>query len=416
MNKMLFSTKFEGIGGKIKQRYADFIVEELSKWHKCKVEFFSEERRKKLKINKKLYEKKPKGKEYLILEMEKVNLETAMAIKKLSRGLQISRKRIGFAGMKDKRAITSQLISIWDPPLERLREFKERSIFLKPVMYSSQRIELGDLWRNRFIVTIRDIKLNRKELKKRWQKAEKELKKGIANYFGLQRFGGARQISHKVGKELLKNNFEKAVWILLAESSEIEKEKVRAAREKLAKEKDFRKALGYFPKECNIELAILNYLVKNENDFIGALRVLPKHILYLFTHAYQSYLFNKILDKRISTIGLEAVEGDILQGEIPTAALFGYNVKLAKGIPGKIEREVLQEENIKLEDFHNKKMPEISSKGSRRAIKIIPHNLKLLEISKDELNEGKLKIKIEFELDKGCYATILLREITKCEI
>ena len=415
MNIMLFSTKFEGINGKIKLRYSDFIVEELSIWHKCKVEFFSEEK-KKVRLNSSLLNAQPKDKEHLILEMEKVNLETPIAIKKICRRLQISKKRVGFAGMKDKRAVTSQLISIWNAPLQRLKEFKERSIFLKPVMFSSQRIELGDLWRNKFTVTIRDIGLNEKEVKERWKKAKKELCKGVANYFGIQRFGGARQVSHIVGKELLKNNFEKAVWVLLTKSSMLEKEVVRKAREKLAKEKDFKKALSYFPKECSIELAILNYLAEKENDYIGALRKLPRHLLYLFTHAYQSYLFNKILDKRLKTIGLEKAEGDILHNGIPTAALFGYNVKLAKGIPGRIEREVLEEEGIKLEDFHNKKMPEISSKGSRRIIKVVPYNLKLLEIGKDEFNEGKLKMKIQFELDKGCYATTLLREITKTEI
>ena len=49
------------------------------------------------------------------------------------------------------------------------------------------------------------------------------------------------------------------------------------------------------PKHLGIESALLNYLIKNETDFGGALRKLPKKIRKLYIHAYQSYLFNKAL-------------------------------------------------------------------------------------------------------------------------
>jgi tRNA pseudouridine13 synthase len=93
--------------------------------------------------------------------------------------------------------------------------------------------------------------------------------------------------------------------------------------------------------------------------------------------------------------------------------LFGFESKLADGKAGEIEKKVLEEEGIALKDFQIKSFAELSSKGSRKKIVLVVHEPELLEIAADELNEGRLKARIRFWLDKGNYATTVLAELMK---
>ena len=107
----IFFTKTSGVGGRIKKRIADFKVKEISLDKTvCEIECFESEG------EKKFAEKKwPETQTFdqLILTMEKYNIDLNNAVRELSRKLFLSKKRFGYAGMKDKRAITSQIISIW---------------------------------------------------------------------------------------------------------------------------------------------------------------------------------------------------------------------------------------------------------------------------------------------------------------
>ena len=157
-------------------------------------------------------------------------------------------------------------------------------------------------------------------------------------------------------------------------------------------------------------------MCKYQKDFVGAFSRLPKSLTYMFTHAYQSYLFNQIINERIgSGLGLKAAEGDVLEDGIATTQLFGFESKFSEGKIGEIERKVLEGEGIKPEDFYIKAFPQISSKGARKKILLFPEDLKLEEIGSDEYFEGALKAKISFKLEKGNYATTVLRELMKPE-
>ena len=111
--------------------------------------------------------------------------------------------------------------------------------------------------------------------------------------------------------------------------------------------------------------------------------------------------------------GLKKISGDVLIEGKPSAALFGFESEIAEGKTGEIEKKILEAEGVKLEDFKVSEMPEVSSKGSRKGIVLIPEKIKLIETGKDEFNEGKLSAKISFSLEKGNYATTVLRELMK---
>ena len=255
--------------------------------------------------------------------------------------------------------------------------------------------------------------MDEKELAKTTEQCLRQMEKGVANYFGEQRFGGIREITHKVGKEFIKGNMEQAVMLYLTSPS-AEEEEISIARKNLLETRDFKVALKEFPTKFRFERAILNHLSQFPRDFVGAFQQLPKHLAYMFTHAYQSYLFNLVINERIeSGLGLEPIEGDVLEDGIVTAPLFGTDSKLTEGKPGEIERLVLEKEGIKLEEFRVKNYPELSCSGARKKVLLTPKKPKITGTQEDDLNPGKIKMAISFSLEKGAYATTILRELMK---
>lgn len=409
-----YSTSAKGVGGEIKRRISDFLVNEITpEMEACEIQCFTPDEKKEVEIE---WPEAKEGEDQLIMIMEKFNYDVNNAIRRIARSQGISIKRFGYAGMKDKRAITAQRLSFWNPDIEKLKEFRSRYIALRDPKWAKERVKIGDLYGNEFVITIRNIKLDKKETEKRIKSCIKEMDKGIANYFGEQRFGGARKISHLVGREFVRRNFEDAVMLYLTSTFPGEEEEIRNARLNLQKSGDFSQAIKEFPKKFRYERSIIHHLCKYPKDFIGAFKKLPSSLCYLFTHAYQSYIFNKVINERIEQgLGLEVTEGDILKEGLATATLIGFESELATGKAGEIERKVLAEENITKEDFRVKEFSEMSSKGARKEILLKPENLKLLKVEDDEFNENCVKATISLRLKKGNYATTVMREIMKAD-
>ena len=205
---------------KIKQEASDFIVDEIT--------------------NLKFLDK---GK-YSVFLLKKKDYTTSRAVSVVCKKLRINRKFVGYAGNKDKKAITTQYISIKGSKPISL-ELKDISLEFKG--YLNEPICLGDLYGNSFEIKV-TTSLKLKKLKR------------IVNYFGEQRFS---KNNAEVGKLIVKGDFKKAV--------EIVDEKV-----------------------------VQDYLADKPNDFIGALRKIPLKILKLYVHAYQSLLWNKMAEKEKS--------------------------------------------------------------------------------------------------------------------
>ena len=412
----VFLTEEEGIGGKLRSIPEDFVVMEVP-------------------IER---EEKKDGK-YIIARLEAKNWETNHLIKVLAKKLHISRKRIGLAGTKDKRAITTRIISIYYPEGD-LPEIALKDVRLVPLYRSDKGIEIGDLKGNKFAVRIRNVNMQKEEIIDRIEGIGKQLRYGFPNFYGIQRFGVVRPVTHLVGKLIIRGEFEKAVETYLTFSTELEKEEEREARSRFGREKDALKALEYFPKTLTFERTVLNELAAGR-DALTAFRKLPLNLLTMYVYAYQSYIFNKILSRRIRDFDSpeKAIEGDIIlpaddEKPIPvtkdnvekinkmiskgkcyvTALLPGYKAEFAKGYMGEIERKVMEEEKVDPRDFIVPEMPEVSSAGGRRCV-LAPFFNFSWELEKDDLNQGRYAVKMSFFLKKGCYATSLLREFMKAD-
>ncbi|MCZ7381407.1 MAG: tRNA pseudouridine(13) synthase TruD [Candidatus Methanoperedens sp.] len=417
----LYYTKTLGIGGVIRQQIEDFQVEELTN----RIETTN-------------------GK-YLIAELTKKNWDIHHLVHDLARILRISQQRFGWAGTKDKRALTKQKISIWDVNEEDLSRIRLKDVELKPIGRSNNKISLGDLWGNRFKITIRDIGLSHEETLSRVKTITQELLLGGApNFFGVQRFGEVRPVTHVVGEAIARGNFRDAALTYIARAFPDESEEIKKARQFVEDTGDYKEGLNLYPLRLQFERAMMNHLIAYPDDYTGAFKKLSPKLQAMFLHAYQSYIFNIILSRRIAS-GLsihEAYDGDIVcfknEMGLPdtsrlqkvtkdnldginnlinrgrafvTAPLVGYETQFAEGAPGEIERAVVKELNVEPEGFKVPEMPELSSRGLRR--EIILSFKPEFSVEEDDVNAGKIKVTLEFSLQKGSYATTVLREYMK---
>ncbi len=335
------------------------------------------------------------GGRYLVLELEKKDWDTHHIIRELARQLRISQRRFSWAGTKDKRAVTKQRISIMNLQESELNRINLPDIKIRVLGRTNRNVGLGDLLGNRFRIKIREMNCHDPE--QRMEKITDEIKKsgGVPNYFGVQRFGDTRPITHKVGQALVHGKAEDAVFIYLAMPFPGEPEATRRARQDLWDSRDILQAVKSYPSYLRYEMAILNYLIENPGDFAGSFNVLSPNLRHMFVHAYQSHIFNRILSRRMSKdLPLEsALEGDIVcfaRGDLPdlgrlqhvasanldavnrlidrnralvTLPLIGFDSLQASGIEGEIEKDILEEESVTREQFRVAENVELGSRG-----------------------------------------------------
>ncbi|MDD1657963.1 MAG: tRNA pseudouridine(13) synthase TruD [Methanomicrobiales archaeon] len=282
-----YGTAVPGIGGHLRETPEDFVVEEVSPVPGT-------------------------DGDYLIARLVKRNWEQQHLVRELARRLGISHRRIAWAGTKDRRAVTTQLISLYRVTEDQIRKVSLRDVTLEPVGRSREGLALGQLMGNRFGITIRGCDPG--DLRERVERISAAVATGIPNYYGIQRFGVIRPITHAVGEAILREEWEEAVMIYVSRSFPQEPEGIRAARQAFSEGRDVRQALREFPVHLTYERAMLHYLQENPGDYRGALRVLPPRLLSLFVSAFQSWLFNEILSRRVESgePASEPVPGDLI--------------------------------------------------------------------------------------------------------
>ncbi|MGB9959201.1 MAG: tRNA pseudouridine(13) synthase TruD [Candidatus Bathyarchaeales archaeon] len=434
----VYATKTPGIGGTIRNSVEDFIVEELLV-NGSKAEIQPRE----------IQVLSPTAREpYLLCVLVKRNKDTFMALKAIAAQLGISVDNIRIAGIKDTKAVAAQHATLKGFSAEDVKKISVKNVEVYPIGLFHRPLSAYYLLGNNFQVVIRKIRHSKSTIKERVAKVLGDIKGvgGVPNFFGHQRFGTTRPITHIVGKALIQGDFEKASMLFLAKSTPLEHPESRQAREQLWKTQDFKQALKEFPEKLYYERLMLKHLTKRDNDFMGAFRRFPKKLLILFPQAYQSYLFNRFLSKRMSlglslnraevgdyvvkldTLGLPITQAPVVAshetlneinlkteiGKMHVAIpLLGFRQKLSQGMQGEIEKQVLEEEGISPENFKVKGMPELSLKGGVRAVLATLKNFSLNEIARDETNPSKWKVEVEFMLQRGSYATVFLREIMK---
>ncbi|MDD3406550.1 MAG: tRNA pseudouridine(13) synthase TruD [Methanomicrobium sp.] len=255
------------------------------------------------------------GGPHLICELEKTNWELQRAVKEIANRLGISHKRISWGGTKDKRARTTQLISVYGVKPEDIEKIQLKDINLKPLGFARMQMSLGDLKGNEFRIKISGC--TGESLLSSLDECINCASKGLPNYFGIQRFGTFRPVSHLVGIAMLKGDYKDAVMKYAGFPCDDENEQTKLARTVFEETQDPRLALELMPVNMHYERSLLHHLIEKPGDYEGALSNIPPKLLSMFVSAFQSYLFNRILSLRIKNSG-----GDISGPEIGDRLIF----------------------------------------------------------------------------------------------
>ncbi|MDN7023910.1 tRNA pseudouridine(13) synthase TruD [Methanoculleus sp. FWC-SCC1] len=394
------------IGGRLRAEPEDFIVEEIPREY-------------------------GDAGSHLLVRLTKKNWELQRAVKEIAKRLGISHRRIGWAGTKDKNAVTSQIISIYNVTPEAVEAVRLTDITLTVVGRAPEPLALGALEGNRFAIVIRDC--DRTCLAERVERVTGTVAEGIPNYYGVQRFGVARPVTHRVGEHILQGDYAGAVTLYVGAACPGEAEAAQRVRSRFTETGDVHEALATYPVQMTYERAMLHHLAAHPDDYAGALQQLPPKLLSLLVSAFQSYLFNCALSRRLD-------EGHTLSDPIPGDRLLFANgrediaternlrtavqhlsrgrCRIALFIPGaepaavhgrmdEILQEILARREINRESFKEaSRFVQMRYSGALRPIAL-----------STEVDAGVSDdtVTLRFTLPPGHYATTVCREYMKAE-
>ncbi len=403
-----------GTGGIIKERPEDFLVEEQP-----------------------LYEPCGEG-EHLFLHLEKRQRTTIDVVRRLAKLFNVRRSDIGYAGLKDKHAVTRQHFSIYKPKADDdakgLGNIEHTGLKLLWSARHTNKLRRGHHAGNRFVIRIRNVD----PLSVRHAAAclETMARRGVPNFIGEQRFG-YRQNNHVIGCHLLCGRWREMLDAMLGGASPEDNEHMRLGHEAYDRG-DFDAALQHWPRQLHQERHALDLLRQNlePQTVVRAMDIQQREFLI---NAAQSAVFNAVLDRRLRDGTFDRlVDGDLAwkhdNGSIftvdaataetenaeggrvstldvsPTGPNWGVGMMQAGGAVGEMERQVLADMDLSEANLEGAGVGKAT--GGRRSLRC---TIKYPDIS-GGVDEHGPYIRVAFELGRGSYATVALREIIKPEL
>ncbi|MEI6627034.1 MAG: tRNA pseudouridine(13) synthase TruD [bacterium] len=329
------------------------------------------------------------GKKTLYCNLVKANVSTIDAIARLAKALNLAPEKIGYAGIKDNQAITSQLIALPNINAGQITRLKTESFFLTNFYYGTGSLNVADLTGNSFTILVRTKeKIDQEHLKREFKKIKDN---GFLNFYQTQRFGTPRLIGHHLGKMILQGNYEHAIKAFLLYSSIHDLKLVRMIRTEAQQLYGYwdkmKKVFASMPVTFQHELKILSHLEQHPQDFIGALHAV-KDQSTLWIYAYPSYLFNLLLSENQNN----------LPPELPL--LLNDNEKDIALYQNYLTRDGITNFAKALKPFKF-----IQLKRRLTPTRVYPKNIMFMST-----DEGVI---CHFDLDKGSYATSFLMNLFK---
>jgi tRNA pseudouridine13 synthase len=395
-----YCTSFAGTGGSIKQGSDGFRVSELAD-ESLAAGFsptFDDRHR------------------YPVYLLEKRDIDSNHALFEIERECRL---KLRVMGIKDAKAVTAQYAGAERPMKNPPAELRTVHTRLTLKGFAKRPLGRESLAGNGFEITIHAPRAQ--DLSGFVPEIER-----IGNFYGLQRFGSERLVTHLVGREIVKRDFGHAVELLLSFTTEYDTQSSKEIRNRIADPANYGQALKTLPRGMDIERQALTALVAGK-DAISALRAVPITIRRLYVQAYQAYIFNRCLSAAIAGGEdlLQPAAGDLcfeMEGPatfgriikydpaskarlVPAVRMPGYTFQPGKGRFEGITKKILEEEGVAAKEFHIKEMQELSQQGGFRQAP-----LWCLDFS-----HSKSPMTVSFKLPKGSYATTLLRELIKPE-
>lgn len=377
-----------GVGGLIKSSPDDFVVEEIPAYS-------------------------PKGEgEHLFIKARKRGMSTPTLIRIICKKFKAREFQIGYAGLKDRDATTTQWISVHLPVKDRrviaaravdeLNAENENFSIIESAFHVNK-LKLGHLKGNRFVIKVADLAVPAVEAKKICETIKLELsERGVPNYFGAQRFGAARN-GHVVCMAFMRGDYQTAFELLYPF--------MRGGSPADGRQADLYKL----------------FIKKSWRKLVAET---PQAMLRVVASAYQSRLFNVFLSERANEIDKiyagqwaqkndsgakfisddEAADNERCRAKAisPTGPIYGPDMRWSSGVMGEAERELYMSQSAPMESLRNP-VGGVHLPGERRAMRFFADPIQI------NFDEAGNSASFAFSLPSGCYATVLLREFMKNE-
>ena len=377
----VYSTEFNGIGGKIRVEPEDFQVTEL--------------------ISQRAQNSINDQEGYAVYKLKKKKIDTNHALSDVFRKKGIRLKALG---LKDASAITEQFVCSGKKG-KIIENFSTDKYSLEKIGFVKKPLSKKDMVSNHFKIKISDCS---NDLSSFTQYNK------ILNFYGYQRFGSKRPVTHLIGKAILQKDFKKAVELILSFTSPYDSKENTEIREKLSDKENYEKYFDQVPYQMDIERIVLKEMIEH-GDALRAIRSIHISLRRFYIQAYQSFLFNQSLSSAFSDgenlfeaqlgdvcFDFHSVIGKYAKGLDQRLALpfVGYSYYKKTRFDYQISK-ILKQEEITPKDFFIKEMQEVSSEGGFRQTAIHCSD------------NSSYDTTVEFSLSRGSFATILLREIMK---
>ena len=377
----VYSTEFNGIGGKIRIEPEDFQVTEL--------------------ISQRAQNSINDQEGYAVYKLKKKKIDTTHALSDVFRKKGIRLKALG---LKDASAITEQFVCSGNKgkPIEN---FSTNKYSLEKIGFVKKPLSKKDMISNHFKIKISDCFDGLYSFTEYHK---------ILNFYGYQRFGSKRPVTHLIGKAILQRDFKKAVDFILFFTSPYDSKENTEIREKLSDKENYEKYFDQVPYQMDIERIVLKEMIEH-GDALRAIRSIHISLRRFYIQAYQSFLFNQSLSSAFSDgenlfeaqlgdvcFDFHSVIGKYAKGLDQRLALpfVGYSYYKKTRFDYQISK-ILKQEEITPKDFFIKEMQEVSNEGGFRQAAIHCSDYSSYDTT------------VEFSLSRGSFATILLREIMK---
>jgi len=393
------------LGGRIKERPEDFLVEELP-----------------------MYEPSGEG-EHLYIGVQKQDVQHVELVSILSRHFKVPASAIGFAGMKDRRAVTRQTVSIHLPGREPAAVHLEHpQVVLLWMTRHANKLRRGHLAGNRFAIRIRGLDPIKATVV--WSRLKELARVGVPDFYGPQRFG-YRGNNHVMGLFVLQGRWQEALDELLGLGGTAFSERQREPRERFARG-ELTTALESWGKNDRAERSALRALIGGKS---------PEHAVLsggsivrdFWIAAAQSAVFNRTVLRRLEAGTLDTLlDGDrayhhrsgrsfridasmLTEGSdvlprlhafelSPSGLMPGRDFPAAEGVPGEIERAACDDFGIDHALFAT---GALAPTGTRRPLRVPVTNPQC----EGGFDEHGPYIRVAFDLPAGAFATVVLKEL-----
>jgi tRNA pseudouridine13 synthase len=354
--------------------------------------------------------------------LKKTDIGTLEALRAVRRRWRVPARELGFGGLKDRHATTTQWVTIPGGPRKNLEEKAFRLTYEGRSDVPMSRMLLEG---NRFRIRLRD--LSAPEARAIAGRLADAATHGLPAYFDDQRFGSLRGGGGFAALHLVRGDAEKALRAVIASPAKEDRAAVRARKRAIAA------SWGRFEEvvaqlDSSPMRAPVLHLARHPGDFEGAFALLDREERALLTSAYASAVWNRAVSRRVAEATPEAerlvvhgAAGPLVFPRTPEPLRPLEDAVLPLPAPNAraddpawqeaLER-ALADDGLTLDRLAPKRRLGIVFRATKRPVLFRPERATASAPMPDDLNRGRFAVDLSFGLARGLYATIVIKRMT----